>query len=114
MEDCIFCKIAAGEIPAKVVYEDEEVVAFHDMNPEAPTHILVIPKKHISSLAEATDGDQQVLGKLLLTVKDIAAEIFPPDTGYRTVINTGAEAGQSVYHIHAHLLGGRNMQWPPG
>ncbi|RME75871.1 MAG: histidine triad nucleotide-binding protein [Chloroflexi bacterium] len=112
--DCIFCKIAAGEIGGPPVYQDEEVTAFRDINPQAPHHILVIPNEHISSLNEAADGHQALLGKLLLTAAKIAADQGLAETGYRLVLNTGPQAGQTVFHIHLHLLGGRRMAWPPG
>jgi histidine triad (HIT) family protein len=111
--DCIFCKIAAGTIPAKKVREDELVFAFHDIEPKAPTHILVIPKKHVASLAEAKEIDEKLLGRLLLAAADIARE-QRLENGYRLVISTGAEGGQTVDHLHVHLLGGRQMHWPPG
>lgn len=111
--DCIFCKIAAGTIPAKKVREDELVFAFHDIEPKAPTHILVIPKKHVASLAEAKEIDEKLLGRLLLAAADIARE-QQLGNGYRLVISTGAEGGQTVDHLHVHLLGGRQMHWPPG
>jgi histidine triad (HIT) family protein len=111
--DCIFCKIAAGTIPAKKVREDELVFAFHDIEPKAPTHILVIPKKHVASLAEAKEIDEELLGRLLLAAADIARE-QQLGNGYRLVISTGAEGGQTVDHLHVHLLGGRQMHWPPG
>lgn len=111
--DCIFCKIAAGSIPSKKVREDEDLLAFHDIDPKAPTHILVIPKKHIASLAEAKPGDEALLGRLLLAASEIARE-QGLGKGYRVVISTGPEGGQTVGHIHAHVLGGRQMHWPPG
>lgn len=111
---CIFCKIANHEVPAKIVLEDDEVVAFHDTDPQAPTHLLVIPKRHITSLAHAADDDGELLGKLLLAVRRVAIEAGLRESGFRTVINSGAGAGQSVYHIHVHVLGGRRMKWPPG
>jgi histidine triad (HIT) family protein len=114
MSDCIFCKIAAGEIPGDIVHQDEAVVAFNDINPAAPTHILIIPVKHIASMAEADQEDQAVLGGLLLRAKAIAHEKGLEEKGYRLVINTGREAGQAVFHIHLHLLAGRAMSWPPG
>ncbi len=112
-QDCIFCKIAAGEFGGPPLYQDEQVTAFRDINPQAPTHILIIPNKHIASVDEAAAEDQALLGKLLLTAADIARK-ERVSTGYRLVINTGPPAGQSVFHIHVHLLGGRNMKWPPG
>lgn len=111
--DCIFCKIVAGGIPAKKVFEDDEVLAFHDIDPKAPKHILVIPKKHIASLAHAQPEDAALMGRLLLAVAEIARE-QGLDKGYRLVISTGAEGGQTVDHLHLHLLGGRQMHWPPG
>jgi len=111
--DCIFCKIVAGSIPSRKVREDEHLLAFHDIDPKAPTHILVIPKKHITSLAHATAADAEVLGRLLLAASEIARE-QGLGKGYRIVISTGAEGGQTVDHLHLHLLGGRQMHWPPG
>ena len=111
--DCIFCKIVSGSIPAKKVREDEDLLAFHDIDPKAPRHILVIPKKHIGSLAEAKPGDEALLGRLLVAVSEIARE-QGLGNGYRVVISTGAEGGQTVEHLHIHLLGGRQMRWPPG
>ncbi len=111
--DCIFCKIVAGTIPAKKVFEDDQVLAFHDIDPKAPKHILVIPKKHIQSLADAKPEDAALMGRLLLAVADLARE-HGLDKGYRTVISTGPEGGQTVDHLHVHLLGGRQMHWPPG
>lgn len=110
MDNCIFCKIARKEIPTNFVYEDDGVVAFNDLNPQAPTHILVIPKKHYASLNDV--DDTALLGNLLNTVKIIAEKLEIKD--YRTVINTGKEAGQEVFHLHLHLLSGRVMNWPPG
>ncbi|MEW5961545.1 MAG: histidine triad nucleotide-binding protein [Chloroflexota bacterium] len=112
-QDCIFCKIAAGEFGGPPLYQDEQVTAFRDINPQAPTHILLVPNKHIASLDEAALDDQALLGKLLLTAADIARQ-EGASRGYRLVINTGAPAGQSVFHIHVHLLAGRSMKWPPG
>lgn len=112
-QDCIFCKIAAGEMGDPPLYQDDQVTAFRDINPQAPTHILIIPNKHIVSMNEANAEDQAVLGKLLLTAADIARQEGVSE-GYRLVINTGSKAGQSVFHIHLHLLAGRSMKWPPG
>jgi histidine triad (HIT) family protein len=112
-DDCLFCKIAAKKIPSKIVYEDREVFAFEDIGPQAPTHILICPRKHFSSLSEASAEDQAVLGKLQL----VAAELARKGNllhGYRTVMNSGSGAGQSVFHLHLHLLGGREFAWPPG
>jgi histidine triad (HIT) family protein len=111
--DCLFCKIAAKKIPAKLVYEDSELFAFEDISPQAPTHILLCPRKHLASLEQATVDDQAVLGKLQLVAAQLARE-RNLQSGYRTVINTGAGAGQSVFHLHLHLLGGRPFHWPPG
>ena len=110
--DCLFCKIAKGEIPATVVARDDRFVAFRDINPQAPTHVLVIPREHVPSLNEAEEPD--MVGGLLLFAKEIADSEAIRDRGYRIVINTNAEAGQTVFHLHAHILGGRVMGWPPG
>ena len=114
MSDTLFSKIAAGEIPADIVYEDEDVVAFRDIGPQAPTHILVIPRKPIPTINHLEPEDAELVGKLFLAAKKIAADEGIAEAGYRTVINCNAAAGQSVYHLHLHLLGGRPMQWPPG
>ena len=110
--DCLFCRIVRHEIPAKIVREDEYTLAFRDIDPRAPTHVLVIPKTHVASLNEATDA--AMLGRLLLVASEIAKAEGIDSSGYRTVINTGAGAGQTVHHVHVHLLGGRPMKWPPG
>ncbi|MBR4196219.1 MAG: histidine triad nucleotide-binding protein [Synergistaceae bacterium] len=112
MSDCIFCKIADGEIPTNFVYQDENVVAFRDVNPQAPVHILVIPKKHIAS--SATVDDSSVWSSLMGSAVKIARELGLEADGYRMVINTGKQGGQSVPHLHLHLLAGRNLGWPPG
>lgn len=112
--DCIFCKIAQKEIPSTIVYEDEDVIAFNDLNPEAPVHVLVIPKKHIESLNAATAEDQQLLGKIMLAIQKIAAEQGIAENGYRVVTNCGVQGGQTVMHLHFHLMGGREMLWPAG
>ena len=112
MSDCLFCKIAAGDIPATVIAADDRFVAFRDIDPQAPTHVLVIPRSHLASLNEASDAD--LLGSLLLFAKGIAADEGLTERGYRVVLNTNSEAGQTVFHIHAHVLGGRVMRWPPG
>ena len=112
MSDCIFCKIVDGEIPSDKVYEDELCMAFNDVNPVAPTHILIIPKKHKKSLNEM--DNEKLLGKLMLAAKKIAKEQGLSQDGYRIVNNTGKLGGQTVNHFHLHLLGGRNLQWPPG
>lgn len=111
--DCLFCKIAAKQIPSKIVYEDPEIFAFEDISPQAPTHILLCPRKHFVSLEEATHEDQAVIGKLHLLAAQLARERNLL-AGYRTVFNNGAGAGQSVFHLHLHLLGGRQFRWPPG
>jgi histidine triad (HIT) family protein len=111
--DCLFCKIAAKQIPANIVYEDDDVFAFEDIGPQAPTHILICPRKHFASLNEATPEDQAVLGKLQLVAAEHARKLNLLE-GYRTVVNTGRGAGQSVFHLHLHLLGGRAFHWPPG
>jgi len=112
--DCLFCKIVSGAIPAKKLFEDDQAIAFRDINPQAPVHILVVPKKHIASLAEVdADQDKPLLGHLLELVPQIARSENLSE-GYRTVINTGSDGGQTVEHLHLHLLGGRAMHWPPG
>jgi len=112
--DCLFCKIVSGEIPAKVVYEDEDCLAFDDINPQAPVHVLVIPKKHVISLTDAAAADAELLGRLCLACAGIAAQKGIAEDGYRVVTNKGEKAGQSVFHLHLHVLGGRRMSWPPG
>ena len=112
--DCIFCKIAAGQIPARLAYQDDDVVGFHDINPQAPTHILLIPRKHIATVNDIALEDAALVGKLFLAAKQIAQEQGVADSGYRLVMNTNRDAGQSVFHIHLHLLAGRSMAWPPG
>ncbi len=114
MEDCIFCKIAAGEIPADIVYEDDAVVAFRDLSPQAPTHILIIPRRHIASLNELQAEDEGLVGHLFTVAGEIARAEGIADAGYRTVLNCNEDGGQTVFHIHLHLLGGRRMTWPPG
>ena len=114
MSDTIFGRIAAGEIPADILYEDAEVVAFRDISPQAPTHILVIPRKPIPTLNDARPEDAELLGKLLLAAAKVAAQAGIAEAGYRTVINCNAAAGQTVFHLHLHVLGGRPLQWPPG
>ena len=113
MDDCLFCKISRKEIPAKLVYDDEEIFAFEDIQPQAPTHILICPRKHLVSLADAEAGDAAMLGRMQLIAAKLAAERELTD-GYRTVFNNGRGAGQSVFHLHLHLLGGRTFKWPPG
>jgi len=114
MTDCLFCKMVTGEIQPDVVYEDEDVLAFRDVNPQAPTHVLVIPRIHIATTNDLDDDSVGLIGKLYLAAQRIAADEGIAERGYRTVINCNPEAGQSVYHIHLHLLGGRPMNWPPG
>lgn len=114
MEDCIFCKIADGRVPADKVHEDDRCVAFNDLDPQAPTHILVIPKQHVDSLDKAVNDDGSLLGHLLLTAADIARHKGFSDDGYRVVLNTNADGGQTVFHLHAHLLAGRKFVFPPG
>ena len=111
--ECIFCKIINKEIESKIVYEDDKCVAFEDINPQAPVHILVVPRKHISALREVDDEDRELLGHVLKVASKIALE-KGLEKGYRIVVNDGKEAGQTVFHIHFHLLGGREMGWPPG
>lgn len=112
--DCIFCKIIAREIPSRILHEDDHVVAFEDVNPQAPTHILIVPYKHIPTLNDTSVDDQALLGNLVLAASRIAQDRQISSSGYRLVLNTNAGAGQSVFHIHLHLLGGRVMSWPPG
>lgn len=113
-ESCIFCKIAAGQIPSKKAYEDDQVLAFHDINAQAPVHVLIIPKKHIPSVLLLQPEDDALLAHMFRVAQKIAAELGVAETGFRLVYNTGADAGQSVPHIHMHLLGGRELAWPPG
>jgi histidine triad (HIT) family protein len=112
-DDCIFCKIGRKEIPAKLIYDDAEIFAFEDIHPQAPIHLLISPRKHLVSVNDAADADAAMLGKMLLVAKLLAGE-RGISSGYRVVINNGAEAGQSVDHLHVHVLGGRAMRWPPG
>jgi len=111
-DDCLFCKIARREIPAKLVYESDDCIALRDIDPKAPVHILVIPREHIPSLDAATDAS--LLGRLALVAAQIARQEGIAESGYRTVFNTNRDAGQTVFHLHLHLLGGRSMAWPPG
>ena len=113
MTDCIFCKIERGEVPARIVYQDAELFAFEDLAPQAPTHILICPRRHFASLNEATTEDAAMLGRMQLVAAQLAGERRIA-SGYRTVINNGRAAGQSVFHLHMHLLGGREFRWPPG
>ncbi len=111
---CIFCKITDKTIQAKVVLEDDDLVAFHDLNPVAPVHVLIIPKKHITGLGDALPDDALLLGKLLTAARRVAEETCILNSGFRTIINHGTHAGQSVFHLHVHVIGGRAMAWPPG
>jgi histidine triad (HIT) family protein len=113
MNDCLFCKIVAGEIPSKKVYDDEYTYAFEDIDPKAPTHVLVVPKRHISGLKEAEAADAEIIGRCHLVAAEIARQ-RKIETSYRTVLNVGPGSGQSVFHLHVHLLGGRSLKWPPG
>ncbi len=112
--DCIFCKIVAKEIPAKIAYEDDAVVAFHDINPQAPVHLQIIPKQHVARVSDLTPETVDLSSKLVLTANRLAKEFSISEPGYRLVINCNPGAGQSVYHLHLHLLGGRPLRWPPG
>lgn len=114
MSDCIFCKIVKGEIPSAKVYSDEQVTAFRDINPVAPTHVLIIPNKHIASTNDLESEDEQLMGRLLFAAKQIAAQEGIAEDGYRLVFNTGANAGQVVFHIHLHLIGGKRLRMPVG
>ncbi|AEF94720.1 histidine triad (HIT) protein [Desulfotomaculum nigrificans CO-1-SRB] len=114
MQDCLFCKIIAKEIPAQIVYEDDRVLAFKDINPVAPVHVLIIPKKHISTLLDLHNEDAELIGHIFLTCAKLAKEMGLADNGFRVVSNCKEEGGQTVFHLHFHLLGGRPMEWPPG
>ena len=114
MENCLFCNIATGAIPSKIVYQDEDVVAFEDINPQAPKHILLIPRQHIASIADLTLNDGPILAKLFITAQKLAHDMGIDEGGYRFLTNVGPDAGQSVFHLHFHLLGGRKFGWPPG
>lgn len=111
---CLFCQIAEGKIPAKVVLQDDQVIAFHDIDPKAPTHVLVVPKRHITSITDLAEGDDALAGRLVRTARDIARDQGLADRGFRLVFNAGDDAGYSVHHIHLHLVGGRKLGWPPG
>jgi len=112
--NCLFCKIIDREIPASIVYEDDSVLAFNDINPQAPTHVLIVPKRHIATLADLTDEDDALVGEIVRRAAALASERGIAAGGYRTVFNTNRDAGQTVFHIHLHLIGGRSMHWPPG
>jgi histidine triad (HIT) family protein len=114
MTDCLFCKMVSGDIQPATVYEDEDVLAFRDINPQAPLHVLVVPKEHISTINDLENKHAALVGKLYLAAKQIAGKEGYSERGYRTVMNCNAEAGQSVFHLHLHVLGGREMRWPPG
>jgi len=114
MQNCPFCRIAAGDVPATIVHQDDEVVVFRDIRPQAPLHLLVIPRRHIVSLAEAAEGDHELLGRLLLAAAAAAKAAGADADGYRVVTNIGRRAGQSVFHLHFHVLAGRRFSWPPG
>ena len=114
MTDCLFCKIIQGDIPAKIVHQDDHVIAFDDINPQAPLHQLVVPRKHLSTLNEVPTEDNALIGHMLQTAKQLAAAKGLAEDGYRVVMNCNAGAGQTVFHIHLHVLGGRQMLWPPG
>ena len=111
---CLFCKIASGEIPAKVILQNDHVMAFHDIHPGAPKHALVIPKEHITSIHDVTREHAVMLGELMLAGREVAEQLGLGDSGYRLVMNTGKDGGQSVFHLHLHVMGGRPMAWPPG
>ena len=114
MADCLFCKVVAGEIPAKIVKRSDEAVAIHDIDPRAPVHVLVIPTRHLAAVRDAGPADAPLLGRLLMFAAEVARELGLDARGYRIVTNTGPDAGQSVDHLHFHVLGGRKMTWPPG
>jgi histidine triad (HIT) family protein len=114
MSDCLFCKIIDRKIPASIVYEDDRVIAFNDINPQGPTHVLVVPKRHITSLNELTPGDDAVIGEVVRRAVAIAKDRGVSVGGFRTVFNTNKDGGQTVFHIHLHLIGGRSLSWPPG
>ena len=114
MKDCLFCKMASGEIKPDMVMETKEVIAFRDINPQAPLHVLVVPRQHIATLNDAIESDALLLGKMTLVAQGLVRNAGIADSGYRLVMNCNRDAGQSVYHIHMHVIGGRRMQWPPG
>jgi histidine triad (HIT) family protein len=114
MEECLFCRIVSGQIPGAIVHQDEHLIAFKDINPQAPMHVLIVPRRHIPSLNDLTAADDDLVGEMVRRAAALAKERGYADRGYRTVLNCGAEAGQSVFHIHLHVLGGRPMTWPPG
>lgn len=114
MPDCLFCKIVEGTVPASIVHRDEHLVAFKDINPQAPLHVLIVPRRHIDSLNALGPGDDDLVGEMIRRAAAIARDHGVADTGYRTVFNCNADAGQTVFHIHLHVLGGRGLSWPPG
>jgi histidine triad (HIT) family protein len=113
-QTCLFCRIVAGEVPAKLAYEDDDVIAFYDIDPRAPVHVLIIPRKHIGSINDLTQADEPLVGRMHTAAASIARELGVADSGYRLAINCGPDANQTVAHIHLHILGGRPMKWPPG
>ena len=114
MQDCIFCKIAKHELPAKILYEDDQVIAFNDIDPKAPTHLLVIPKRHITTLNDLEEGDEALVGRLKVSAAKLAKELGFGEAGYRVVMNCNEDGGQTMWHIHMHVLAGRSLTWPPG
>ncbi len=112
--DCLFCKILAGDVPAELVYESDEAIAFRDISPRAPTHVLIIPRQHIETINDLGPGDAALIGKLFLVAQQLAKDEGISDNGYRVVMNCNADAGQTVFHLHLHMLGGRQLNWPPG
>ena len=114
MDDCLFCRIVKKQIPAEIVYENDKVLAFRDIDPQAPIHMLIIPKEHLTTLNDVKEEHAQLMGQIILAAKVLAKEFDIDDKGYRSVFNCNKEGGQAVYHIHLHLLGGRQMNWPPG
>lgn len=114
MSECVFCRIVSGQAEGDIIYQDEEITAFRDINPQAPQHILIVPNHHISSLNHAREGDAPLLGQMVILARELALREGLAERGYRLVLNCGPEAGQSIYHLHLHLLGGRPLGWPPG
>ena len=112
--DCLFCKIVAGEIPADIIFESDDTIAFRDINPQAPTHALIIPRRHVATINDLEDGDEALVGNLFLAARKIAADEGIADAGYRVAMNCNEAAGQTVFHLHLHILGGRQLGWPPG
>jgi histidine triad (HIT) family protein len=114
MSDCLFCGIVEGRVPGDVVYRDESVVAFRDLRPQAPVHVLIVPRKHVATISDLEGNDQAVVNQIFVVIAKLAREQGIAESGFRVVINSGADAGQSVFHLHFHLLGGRHLSWPPG